>query len=286
MEVRKSQYALAEAQLEQTKRLVEQGEVAQVEIIRAEAGLAERLEAIIIAENNVRLQERGLKRVINKDGLGLDSPNRLIPASEPNPLRYAFDNQQIIQVAIDNRMEMLELEIQLAQDKSVVDYYRSQSLPAVSLSYGYDHSGLGASRRDAYQLLTSHQYGSGHSFGLNMEIPLGNLAAKHRLREAVYQKSQRLATQASRKLMIKEEVLNAIDEVEAGWQRILASRHNTVTAGRQYEAEKRQFELGLRTNTEVLDSQASLANAQSSEIRALLTIKSPWKTWPTSPVPF
>ena len=269
LEVRKSQYDLAEAQLEQTRRLVEQGQVAQVEIIRAEAGLAERLEAIIIAQNNVQLQERGLKRVINKAGLGLESPNHLIPASEPAPVKYAFDTQHMVQVAVENRMELLELEIQLAQDRSVMDYYRSQSLPAVSLSYGYDHSGLGPSRREAYELLTSHQYGTEHSFGLNMEIPLGNQAAKHRLREAVYQKSQRLATQASRKLMIKEEVLNAIDEVEAGWQRILASRHNAVTAGRQYEAEKRQFELGLRTNTEVLDAQASLANAQSSEIRAL-----------------
>ena len=40
-------------------------------------------------------------------------------------------------------------------------------------------------------------------------------------------------------------------------------------AGSTYRAEQKQFELGLRTSTEVLEAAAYLADAQSSEIRAL-----------------
>ena len=65
------------------------------------------------------------------------------------------------------------------------------------------------------------------------------------------------------------EVLNAIDQAEANWQRILAARQNSILNGRLYEAERRQFELGMRTSTEVLDAQANFANAQSAEINAL-----------------
>ena len=65
------------------------------------------------------------------------------------------------------------------------------------------------------------------------------------------------------------EVLSAIDQLEANWQSILASRQNAILAGRLYDAEKRQFELGLRTSTDVLDQQARYANAQSAEIKAL-----------------
>jgi len=78
-----------------------------------------------------------------------------------------------------------------------------------------------------------------------------------------------LATHDSRRSVIEIEVLNAIDKVEANWQRILASRQNAILAGRLFEAEQRQFELGLRTSTDVLNAQTSFADAQSAEILAL-----------------
>jgi outer membrane protein TolC len=70
--------------------------------------------------------------------------------------------------------------------------------------------------------------------------------------------------------MIEMEVLDAVDQVEANWQRILAARQNSILSGRLYEAEKRQFELGMRTSTDVLDAQTAFADAQSSEIAALV----------------
>jgi outer membrane protein len=57
--------------------------------------------------------------------------------------------------------------------------------------------------------------------------------------------------------------------MDSNWQSILASRQNAILAGRLYEAEKRQFEVGIRTSTDVLDAQAKFANAQSSEIKSL-----------------
>ena len=53
------------------------------------------------------------------------------------------------------------------------------------------------------------------------------------------------------------------------WQRILAARQETAAAGRTHEAERRQFELGTRNSTDVLDAAARLARAQSREVSAL-----------------
>jgi outer membrane protein TolC len=108
-----------------------------------------------------------------------------------------------------------------------------------------------------------------HIVGVQMIVPLGNEAAKNRLMEAYYRKRQRLASRENRRILIEVEVLGAIEQLEANWQSILASRQNAILAGRLYEAEKRQYELGLRTSTDVLDQQAKFANAQSAEIRAL-----------------
>jgi outer membrane protein len=72
-----------------------------------------------------------------------------------------------------------------------------------------------------------------------------------------------------RTALIKQEMLNAIDQLDANWQRILAAQQRTILAARVLDVETRQFELGLRTSTDVLDAQTRLANSQSSEIAAI-----------------
>ncbi len=50
---------------------------------------------------------------------------------------------------------------------------------------------------------------------------------------------------------------------------LLANRQSAILDDRLYQAEQRQFELGMRTSTDVLESQTNFADSQSAEIRAL-----------------
>jgi outer membrane protein TolC len=268
LELREQQYQLAQVQLERARRLVAAQQRAQVEIIRAEAGVAEQLEAIIIAENAVRDRERELKRVIHKAGLDVQSPTALVLTTQPHPVRYALDRPHLVELAIANRMELLELQLSLLQDESNIRFARNQTLPLVTLNYTYGINGTGATRDDSFDLLFDSDFVD-HRVGLQAVVPLGNEVAKNKLRQMIYQRRQRLATRASREDIIRLEVLNAVDQVEANWQRILAARQTAILTGRVYEAEQRQFEQGLRTSTDVLDAQLRFADAQSAEIFAL-----------------
>jgi outer membrane protein TolC len=268
LDVRKKQYDLAKAQLEQAQRFVSSGERSQIEVIRAEAGVAQRLEAIIVAENNLRDRERELKRVLNKSGLEMQTATILIPATKPDPLRYELEKERLVEMAVENRMEMLELELQIAEDMSTIDYMHNQALPLVTMDYTYNVNGLGPTESDSFDLLYDKRF-EDHRLGLQLLVPLGNEAAKSRLHQAFYQRRQRLATRENRAAVIELEVLNAVDQLEANWQRILASRQRTILDGRLFEAEKRQFELGLGTSTDVLEAQTNFADAQSAEILAL-----------------
>ncbi|NQT03639.1 MAG: TolC family protein [Planctomycetes bacterium] len=268
LEVRKKQYDLAKTLNEQARRFVEAGDKAQVEIIRTEAGVAQQLEAIIIAENNLRDRQREFKRTLNKTGLDMQTPTIIIPTTEPVPVRYELEKQRLVSIAFENRMEMLELELQIAEDISSIDYMHNQALPLITMDYRYNVNGLGDSRDDSVDLLFNKRF-EDHRVGVSLLVPLGNEAAKSRLRQAFYQRRQRLATRNNRQALIELEVLNAIDQLEANWQRILASRQSAILDGRLFEAEKRQFELGLRTSTDVLQAQTNFANSQSSEILAL-----------------
>lgn len=268
LEVRRQDYTLAERQLETARRLVASGERSPVEVLRAEAALAERLEGIITAETVLRDRQRDLKRVINRPDLPLDSETVILPATEPDPVHYRLDARSLVGRARANRMELLELELQLAQDDSTIEYLRNQVLPLVMVEYAYSLTGLGDSRADAYERLETRRF-SDHRAGVRLVVPLGNEAAESRLRQALLTRRQRLRTRADREALVEQEVLAAADSLEAAWQRLLAARQSVLLAHRLLEAEQRQFELGLNTSNDVLSAQTRLASAQSAEIEAL-----------------
>jgi outer membrane protein TolC len=268
LEVRKQQHDLAKAQLQRAERFVEAGQQARIEIDRAEAGLAQSLESIIIAQNNLSDRQRELKRTLNKSGLQLQGPTAIVPATEPNPIHYTFQTNQLVDQAIGNRMEMLELELQIAKNISNIDYLRNQALPLVTMNYTYNINGLGPTRSDSLDLLQDNNF-SDHIIGLKLLVPLGNKAAESTLRAAYYTRMQTLASKENRQKIIEVEVLDALDQLESNWQRILAARQNSILQERLYQAEIRQFENGLTTSTDVLEAQTNFANAQSTEINAL-----------------
>lgn len=268
LEVRQQQYELALQQLDEAQKRVAAGDAPEIEIMRAQSGVAARLEAIIIANTEVRRRQRTLKRIMNREGLSMASRTGLIPTTEPNPLGLDLDPEALAAHAVANRMEMLELELQLAIDASTVDFEQNSALPLFVLDYEYRINGFSGSFNEAFRDLGGHSHVD-HTIALQAEIPLGNQAAKSRLRRAMLQRIQRLATGEQRRLAIRQEVYDAVDALEQDWQRILAARQEVRLAGRTYEAEKRQFEVGLRTSTDVLEAAARVADAQSREIRAL-----------------
>jgi outer membrane protein len=268
LEVRKQQYDLAIQQLERAKRQVRAGTVAEVEIVRAEAGVSDQLEQVILAEQQLRDRQRELKRVLRKQDLGLDSPVAIVPVTEPSALFIRLDRQRTIAIAQKQRMEMLDLELQILADTSSVSAARNGTLPLLSVDYAYNLNGLGPSLDESFSQVNSNKF-SDSQLGLRMEVPIGNEAARSRLRRALTARMQTLSTRDQRLLQIEQEVLVAIDTLDANWQRILAARQRVVLNARLADLEARQFTQGLRTSTDVLDAQTKLADAQTSEIVAV-----------------
>jgi outer membrane protein TolC len=268
LDVAIQQHDLATEQLKRAERRVRAGSASEIEITRAQAGAADRLEAIIVAQNDVLLQQRELKRIINQPGLEIDTATMIVPASPPDPVEYVFDAKDLCARALANRMEMLELELQLAADAVRLEFARNQALPLLTLDYTYRINGLGPSFRDSMHVLEENHY-EDWQIGLAAEVPLGNEAARARVRQAILSRLQRLSTKAAREQAIRQEVLNAVDQLDAGWQRILAARQSVILNTRALQAEQRQFDVGQSTSTNVLDAATRLAEAQTAEIRAL-----------------
>jgi len=271
LEVRRTQYEVSVKQLERARRRVSQGEAPEIEVVRAESGIGRTLEQIIVADANLRIRQRALKRLMNRDDLPVSGDAALRPASDPNPVGLKLDGAALADQAVANRMEMLELELQLAIDQSEIGFRRNAALPLFVLDYGYRMQGSGSEAWDAYGAVSEDD---NFNVGLRAEIPLGNEAADSRVNAAILARVQRLATRDARRQAIRTEVFDALDALAQSWQRILAARLESVLAARTLAAEERQFDVGLRTSTDVLDASASLADAQSREVAALAAYQS------------
>ncbi len=269
LRVRQEQYEIAMEQLASARRRVEAGDAPEIEVTRAQAGVADRLEAIISAENQVLVRQRELKRLINMPGLDVDSPQAIETATPPDPVRFRLDRRVLADRAVRERMEMLELELSLLVDAANIEVAENALLPVLDATLSYTINGLGPTEGDALDILAENDF-EDWSVGLRAEAPLGNGAARARLRQALLTRLQRLSSRAQREQTIRQEVADAVDAIEATWQRILAARQSVVLNRRALEGEQRQFRAGESTSTDVLNAASRLGDAQLGEIRALV----------------
>ncbi len=268
LDVSRQQYENAANNLAMVNRLVEEGLTAAVELNRAEIGVAERMEKLIVAQTKLKMAQRKVKFYLNDDALGMKSTQWLAPQTEPMLLSFSFDRERLVKQALEGRLELLELELKLAADSTKIDYLRNQTLPLFMLDYSYGALGRDNSFGSVYEDAASNRYND-WSVGLKFEMPLTNALRKSQLERAVQQRIQRLTTKRLREMSVQREIYDALDQVEQNWQRILAARQNVILSGLNYEAELKQFKEGLRTMTEVLEMLSKLGEAQVREVNAV-----------------
>ncbi len=269
LEVVEQQHRVALAQLERAERKERVGTGTQVDVIRAQSGVADRVEQIIRAQNEVQLGERALKVLLNLPGLDANSPTHFELTSPPDPVEYTFDPDQLSTTAIEHRMELLELELQLARDAANIAFAENEKLPLVAMQYTYRVNGLGNTLDNSVDTLTRNNFET-WTVGLNAEIPLGNEQRKAALGQSILARLQRLATRDAREQAITREVYDAIDQLSSTWNRILAAQEAVLLSARVLEAEQRQFDAGRSTTTDVLIADTNLADARLTEIRAIV----------------
>lgn len=269
LDVRKNQFEYASQNLEMVKRRVQEGLTAAVEVNRAQIGVADRMEALIVAETNLKLAQRQLQFLLNDLPDDQERQSPWVPTTVPSLVKFEFDRAHLIRDALDSRIELLEQELKLSADLIQIDYLQNQTLPLFTLDYQYGAlSGSAGRFGDIGQDLFDGRYRD-WSVGLKFEMPVSNEARKAKLDRAIAQRMQRLTTKTLQSLTVKREIHDALDKVEQNWQRIIAARQQVLVAGINYEAELKQFNEGLRTMTEVLETLTRLGEAQLKEIRAI-----------------
>jgi outer membrane protein TolC len=239
-----------------------------MEILRSRVGVSQRVNDIIVAENQRRSLERDFKRVLNVPGLEMNSPDAILPTTHPALSPLDLDSGRLVEAALKNRMDLLIAQLQVAISLVNRDVARNQLLPDVSLFFEGSRTTLGLTSRD---VMNHYKDGPQENWtgGVRVSIPIGEIAPRARYRAASLQHILSVNTLEQRKRAIEQDVYDAIDGVVETWQQIQAAGEEIDMTQRIYEGEQQLFERGIRTSTEVLDAAQFVANAKIHRISAI-----------------
>jgi outer membrane protein len=265
--ISREQYKLAQNQLRHARNKVAAGSAPKIEIVYSEAGLSSRLDAVIGAETRVRNSERDLLRIMNRPDLPLNSPVDINTVTPPNPKGLDLDPEALVQAALQNRMEMAELEFSLAIHDIRIAQARNDLLPLLELEYAYTAGGKAGSVGGAFDTLFREPT-QDHRIGLSAIIPLGNRAAEAQYRQARLGKVRTQLNRQQQEQTIRQQVYDAVDYLQQNWRRILAAEQGVIAAERDYRVNQSQFRLGYRTSTDVLLAAGRLSDEQLRQIGA------------------
>lgn len=273
LDIAKEQYKLAAENLEAIRTRIKLGDVAPVERFAAELSFAQQLDALINSNTEVKLKRRKLALFLNSPLLPIDSSKEVSIDTKPKILRYNLVREELIEKALDERLELLSLDLSIASAETEVRVAENKILPYFTLDFEYGtsdrDSSIGNSFTDSFRF--DHQ---GFRAGSTFSVPLTNKAARANLRQKRAKSRQKAIKKEEQRLKIKQEVYDAADALEREWQRILAARQNVVSASANYNAEKSLFVEGQRNAQDVLISLQQLGIAREKEVKTIVAYQS------------
>jgi outer membrane protein len=250
--------------LDEQRELVNRGSGSIANVYNFEVSLAQSVDQVLIAERGLRLAVRSLKLLMQSPDMSLDGSVTIRPVSSPRLIAYEFNPERLVEYALSNRADLLQLEytqIQAAVDVMVKD---NLVLPQLDLQGSYTFNGFTAnsSVQDASRDLFRGAEQGGWMVGATASIPIGNEIALSNYRASLLERLQAIANVRNREITVTSDVLNAIDTCETRWEQILSSRFQQQAAKRFFDAYKTLFDRGQIPSSNLTQALETLTTSQ------------------------
>ena len=288
LDVQRQSLDLAQRSLKENRARVEIGTMAPIDIVQAEAEVAQREEAAIVAEAAIARTEDALRALIYGEHAAEQWSARLVPTDAAAFTPVAVDLQAAVQAALDARTDLVQAQKTIEANDISIGFLKNQILPDLNASVDYGGTGIGgtqalrgpgfpgpvigsATRR--YTDVLGDLLGNGFptwTFAVELSYPLGTSSADVNLARARLQNQQSLKQLNSSKIRVATEVRETARTVTTNAKRVDATRSSRALAEKRLEAEEKKFQAGMTTNFFVLQAQRDLNQARNNELQALI----------------
>jgi len=290
LESRQRELETAQLLLEDNRRQVALGALAEIEITRAQAGVFTSQQDLLVSQTNLLQQETLLKNALVRSGVagaGLSAVH-VIPLDrialpdkeETTPL------EQLVREALDHRNEVAQDKINIESNKLNLVGIKSSLKPQLQAFTELTNNGLsgeltpfGALAGPAVDYLAGG-YGNflaqifrrnypNYSAGFSLNIPIRNRAAQSDYVTSQLELRQNELNLQKTESQIAVDVQNALIGLQQARARYDASAHARELQEETFKADQRKYDLGATTSYQVMQDQRDLANSVTTEVEAL-----------------
>ena len=274
------------------RSLIQAGRMAELEIVQAEADVAQRELVLIGAENRLDAARLALVEVLDVGSdaaiqptealsvggarsVGADSVaaaqcRHVAQADEPAAATCPVAIAQLLSLALANRPEYLQARLRVENAEAELLVAKNNRLWDLSATFAVDVDGNADSLRTGFGEPFRRLPDDDLRVALELNVPIRDIASKQRYVNARGNLEQAHVDLAELRQSLDIAVRNAVRNVDARLRQVdLASRASEL-AERKLEAEKQKLRLGLTTNFRIIFFEDDLVRAQTSELSATI----------------
>lgn len=292
IDVQQRSLDLARELARENKVRVDAGHIPPLDLVQAEAEVAQRRENLIRAQASAGDAEDALRRLIVSAQDSAFWSVRLEPIEEPSVAGSLPDIEAAVSKALDQRYDIARAAQDLEKQRETIAFLDNQRLPDVRLETSYRGNGLAGTQflrsggfpgsivgtrnrgfADALGQVFSDDYPA-WSLGLTVSYPLGRSFEAANLARAQVERRQTLQRIASLRIEAAETVRRAGRQVRSTAERIEAARAAAALAQERLDTEQRRLNVGLSTTFLVTQAQRDLLEAQVNLLQTTLEFES------------
>jgi outer membrane protein TolC len=256
---------MAEEVLRREQTRMGSGVSTQLDADRALAAANTRRADLLRSQTRVKMLSDQLKLMLNLP----ESMPEIIPTEKPVNVPAPVDQDEALAAALKHRPELERAQKNIGVARERQEVARNNRLPKLDAVFRLTKNGLGGTTGRAFDT-TYDQANNSWLAGVEFEYPWGGRAA-----QAEYDKrlaEQRQAETEARRVkdQVANEVTLAIREIHLAQKEIPITLKAKNAAERVVVSEHARFELGQKTNEELLRAQDLLANAAREYVRSVL----------------
>jgi outer membrane protein TolC len=289
--VQRQSLQLSQQSLKDNRARVEIGTMAPLDIVQAEAEVATREEAVIIAEAAIERQQDVVRALIYNPSSADFWTARIEPTDTMTFVPATVNTDAAVQSALSQRTDLVNARKNLEINDVNIRYFRNQSLPDVTASVNYNARAIGgvqvirqpvnglpigdiirSEEKSWFSTVGTTFAGDfpGWNVQFNIAYPIGQSTQEAQLARARLQQTQAQRQVSSLEMSVTNQVRDAARTVETNAKRVDATRQSRVLAERRLEAEEKKFQAGMTQRFFVLTAQRDLNVARNNELLALV----------------
>jgi outer membrane protein len=262
-------YELAEDLVEINQAKVDVGTLPPVEVLKARSTAAARKETIISSKNEMKAVRDRVFQIADMPQLREDVDYDVEPADKPEVVPLEVDQIESIQVALRERPDYLGKKVEIENRDIELRVAKNQLLPILDLEASLGSNGLGSNYAKDFDALGTTRYYN-WSTALAFSVPLGNRLARSTYERRRLEVERALIELKDLEQEIIVQVRGAVRDINSFLEQVRAARVARELAAKQLSQEQQRLDVGRATTHDVLEYQEDYAQAQRSEMRAIV----------------